>query len=180
MRSKRGSKVAVPASISGEAFRRSRAATVTMLFAVGLFSSQGCYSYQATELPSIPPRDEVRLTLGSDEFSRIAPGALAGSPRRVEGRFLRITDDTVAVSVWIGEAYRGTPFESARQELSIARADVVRVEQRQLSRWRTAAVAVGSVVLIAGLIDGIGMVEVFGGDGRGGPPLPPAPARLPH
>jgi hypothetical protein len=139
---------------------------------------QGCYGYRATELPSLVPGEEVRVELNEAEYRRVAPGAALVGANRLEGRFAGLTEDSLLLSVWIGEAYRGTPFESAYQDVPIPRSDVARVENRQLSRTRTALVSVGVAALIAVLIDSVGLVEIFGG-GRGGDlPGPPEPDPL--
>jgi len=150
-----------------------------LLLAV-LATGQGCYSYHAAELPSLVPPEEIRVELEQAEFRRVAPGASMVGPPRVEGRFSRLAQDSLVVSVWIGDAYRGTPFESTYQDISIPLAEILRVENRKLSRSRTALVAAGAVTLIAVLIDGIGFVDIFGGGGDDGPPVPPEgdPSRI--
>lgn len=159
---------------AGDRSPRAHRRRAALLLLVVLATGQGCYSYRPTVLRNIHPGEQVRVVLEDEGYRRVAPGAPPEAARRVEGDFLRMTDDSVALSIWIGEAYRGTPFEAAHQEFAIPRSAVVRVEHRALSTWRTAVTAAGVVAVIATLIDGIGLVEVFGGDDDGVEPFPPA------
>lgn len=141
-----------------------------------LLAGQGCYTYHATELPRLTPGEQIRVELEDERDRTFVPGTSSMlGPRRLEGRFARLTEDSVIVSVWIGEAYAGTPFETAYQDVILSRGDVARVENRQLSKPRTAVVAVGALGVIAYLIDSLGWIEIFPGGGEGGPPEPPSP-----
>ncbi|MGH7505002.1 MAG: hypothetical protein ACRELX_05110, partial [Longimicrobiales bacterium] len=113
------------------------------MFATG----QGCYRYTPAELPDVEPDAEVRVTLNDEGSNSVLPGSYAVGEQRVEGRLSGFSEDSLVISVWIGEAYRGTPFESTYQRVAIAREDVVSVEDRQLSKPRTALVAVGVVAV---------------------------------
>ncbi len=166
-----------PRSSSPEAgchirFRTRRRQTGILLLAI-LTTGQGCYSYHATQLPDVQPGEEVRVVLEEAGYRRVAPGAAREAAPRLEGRFAGVTDDSLTVQVWIGEAYRGTPFESAYQDLVIPLIDVQRVENRVLSGKRTALVATGVVALIAVLIDSLGLVNILGNGGGEGIPDPP-------
>lgn len=55
----------------------------------------------------------------------------------------------------VGQQYRGTPFESARQRVSLGVPEVVEVRRRELSRGRTALFAAGIIALTAILADRI-------------------------
>jgi hypothetical protein len=147
------------------------------LLLVSLALQQGCYTYRATDVGTVEPAEEVRVTLTDRGSSIVLPGSSAVGERTVEGRFVELTPDSLVISVWIGEAYRGTPFESTYQRLPIARGDVVAVEDRQLSKARTAIVAAGGLALIVTLIDQLGVFPVFSGGGDG-PPPPPEPIRV--
>ena len=139
-----------------------------------LATGQGCFSYTVTEIPRIRPQEEIRLELEDRGYRRIAPGANRNDRPRLEGRLARVDSDSLTVSVWIGEAYLGTPFQSAYQDIVIPLHDVRAVETRRLSRKRTALTTVGTVALIALLIDSIGFLDIFGDGGVGEqPPDPP-------
>lgn len=143
-----------------------------------LAASQGCYTYQPTRLARLSPGEQIRVELGERmPRSLMAGTAAATGPRRLEGRFGRLTGDSLAVAVWIGEAYAGTPFESAYQDVMVPLDEVVRVENRRLNRGRTALVGAATLAVIAYLIDSIGEFHVFGGGGGEPPPPPPAGLR---
>lgn len=139
-----------------------------------LMAAPGCYSYRATELPQLTPGEQVRVELGAEGQRTTVPGTafMLGRPR-LEGRFSRLTEDSVIVAVWIGEAYAGTPFEASFQDVMLPRAEVFRVEHRQLDRVRTGLVAAGAVAVIAYLIDSVGVFDIFPARGPGTPQDPP-------
>lgn len=158
----------VPAAVRG--FRRRRRGIV--LF-TALAAGQGCYTYHPAELGSLVPPEEIRVELDEAEYRKVAPGGSMVGPPRVEGKFARVAGDSLVMSVWIGDAYRGTPFESSYQDVSIPLGEVVRTESRRLSRGRTALASAGAVAIIAVLIDSIGLVDIFRGWGDDDLPTPP-------
>ncbi len=139
-----------------------------------LVTGQGCFSYAVTELPGIRLQEQIRVELEDRGYRRIAPGANPNDRPRLEGRLARVDSDSLTVSIWIGEPYLGTPFQSAYQDIVVPLEHVRLVETRRLSRKRTALTAAGAVAIIAFLIDSIGFVDILG-DGRVGevPPDPP-------
>ncbi|MGH7447787.1 MAG: hypothetical protein ACREK1_06410 [Longimicrobiales bacterium] len=151
--------------------RGSRGGALVLL--AGILTSQGCYMYRPAAVTELEAGEEVRVTL-SEQASR---AALPGAPdaRRVEGRFTEATPDSLTISVWIGAAYRGTPFESTYQHVALPRLQVVAVEDRQLSKSRTALVAAGVVAIIVTMIDQLGIFPIFTGDGTDDLPIPPEP-----
>jgi hypothetical protein len=147
------------------AWRRAALAALPVLFA-----SQGCYSYHVTQLPALTPGEQVRLELGNQGQGTLPENL---GRRRFEGRLARLTQDSVIVSIWIGEAYAGTPFESTYQDLVLPRVAVARVENRQIDKVRTALLGVGTVAVIAYLIRSVGAFDIFAGRGSEDPPTPP-------
>jgi hypothetical protein len=143
-----------------------------------LASGQACYSYHTAQLPNIQPGEEIRLSLEEEGFRRVVPGAGQNAAPRVEGRLAGVTNDSVTVRVWIGEAYQGTPFYSTYQNLTLSLEQVRSVEHRTLSRRRTALVAGGALVLIGVLIESIGFTDLFGDGGGGTIPQPPDPTGI--
>lgn len=157
--------------IMSRQLRRSAAVALLLVMTAG----QGCYTYHMASLPELRPEEEVRVTLNEEGFRSALPGANRDSPRRLEGRFGGATADSLILRVWIGEAYEGTPFYSTYQNMMLPMDQVLGLENRQLSRGRTAVVTAGVLVLIGVLIESIGVVDFFGGGGDGGPPDPPEP-----
>jgi hypothetical protein len=111
------------------------------------------------------PGEEIQLVLSGPASSGITPAAMMGETR-VMGDLVGVSEDSVAVSVWIGQAYRGTPFEPAHQTYSFPRVELVRMERRQISKTRTALTAVGVLAGIYVLIDRLDFLE----DPNPGPP----------
>jgi len=157
---------------------RTRRRRAGILLLVVLATGQGCYSYHTTQLPDIQLGEEVRLVLEDRGYRRVAPGAAQEAAPMLEGRLAGVTNDSLTLSVWIGEAYRGTPFESAYQDIAIPLIDVQRVEHREFSRKRTALVAAGVVAVIFVLIEGIGLVNFLGNGGEDDEPDPPLPVGI--
>ena len=153
--------------------RRKRWAAVALMLV--MTTSQGCYTYQSASLPQIQPEEEVRITLEEERFRSLIPGAQQEVAPRIEGRFGGTTAEGVLLRVWIGEAYQGTPFYSTYQNLTVPLDQIRGVEQRRLSRGRTALVVAGTLVTIGALIESLGLTEVFGGGGDDGLPPPPEP-----
>lgn len=154
--------------------RRARRRTSFALVSV-LVAGQGCYAYHRTELPDLARGEQVRVRLADKDPVALSGGGPVVGHKTIEGRFDRLDTDSVILSVWIGEAYAGTPFETTYRTLMLPRDVVARVENRQLSKSRTTVMAAGAVAVIALLIDRIGWDRVFSGGGGQGPPNPPSP-----
>jgi hypothetical protein len=133
----------------------------------------GCYTYHAADVNSLVAGEEVRVQVGSGEINSPGYGSAFLGPRRLEGRFADATPDSLIVSLWVGSAYRGTPFENARQDLGIPLSDVALVENRQFSRPRTAILTIGTLGLIYYVIDGLGLMHNTGTDEGEEPITPP-------
>ena len=141
----------------------------------------GCSSYRPIELTSVAPGEEIRVVVRderpADRYRRPGADALfkasAVPTFEIEGDLVRLTSDSLTLSIWIGRDYLGTPFETVREEVALPRSEVVRVERRTFSRGRTALLVAGVTAAIVVLIDRIGTVEVSGGSGDDGPPRPP-------
>jgi hypothetical protein len=165
----------------GRPRRRYRRCCATVLLCA-LATGQGCYVYRSADAGAVEPNEEVRVTLTDRGSSTVLPGSYATGQRTVEGRFTELTADSLVISVWIGEAYRGTPFETTYQRVPIPRLDVIEVENRQLSKARTAIVAAGVVAVIVTMIDRLGVIPIFnrGSDDGQLPPPTPDPIRIRH
>jgi hypothetical protein len=132
----------------------------------------GCFTFQAIDPGQVTPGEEVQLVLSGPGTRGFVPSALMGETR-VQGDLVGVTDDSVAVSVWIGEAYRGTPFEPVHQTYSFPRVELVRLERRQISKPRTILTTVGVLATIYVMIDRLGYLENPNSAPTDGPPDPP-------
>ena len=125
---------------------------------IGLLILPACYTFRPVDLADLRPGEEVQLVLSGPATRGIAPTAMMGETL-VQGDLEGVSDDSVSVSVWIGQAYRGTPFEPVRQAYSFPRIELVRVERRSLSKPRTALTTLGILAGIYVLIDRVIFLE---------------------
>jgi hypothetical protein len=129
-----------------------RARLATLLAASVLVA--GCFRYAPVDPIAVDPRDDVRVRLTTDAAVRI--GLQLGSVQeRWEGQLTPAGRDSLTLSLWVGQQYRGTPFENARQRVSLGMPEVVEVRRRELSRGRTALLAAGILALTVVLADRI-------------------------
>lgn len=129
-----------------------------------LLATSGCYSYFAANPASLEKGEQIRVVLDNSAADRLAP-ALRQTPQTVEGNFERIGPDSLALAVWIGAAYSGTPFQNTYQTVSIARGDFRQVQQRRISKWRT---GLSAAVVLAGFA--WGTQRIFYNPGKTPPP----------
>jgi hypothetical protein len=120
---------------------------------MGTLSS--CYTFQPVSPGDMTPGDEVRLVIARRATSSITPSVMLGETTIV-GDLVDVSEDSLAVSVWIGQAYRGTPFEPVHQTYTFPNVDVVRTDRRKFSSRRTALAAAG---ILAGIYLMIETVE---------------------
>lgn len=133
-----------------------------------------CYTFRAIDPLVVSPGEQVQLLISGSSATGVTRATLMGETF-VEGNLVGISDDSISVSVWIGEAYRGTPFESVHQVYTVPRVDLVRLESRQLSKPRTALTILGILGGIYLFIDRMGFLEDPNPDSNGGIPFPPDP-----
>ena len=102
----------------------------------------GCYTFQPIDPLQAIPGEQVQLVLSGPTTRGTVLSPLRGETF-VQGNLVGVSNDSVSVSLWIGEAYRGTPFEPVHQTYAFPRVELVRMERRQISRVRTALTTVG-------------------------------------
>ena len=134
-------------------------------------SSTGCYGYFASAPEAIQPGEEIRVVLSNDA-RRFSAAAM---PREsyLDGDLLTLTPDSAALSVWVGQSYQGTRFETAHQTVMLPREQIVSFQRRELSEWRTAAAAAAVIGIAAALISQVGFEEDPNSGGTSNPPPPP-------
>lgn len=135
-------------------------------------AASGCYGFYAVEPADMTPNQEVRLVLSPEAPRRVTTAAMYGDDA-LEGNFVGLTDDSVAIAVWIGQAFRGTSFESVRETITFPRVHIERFERRALSKWRTALSAIGIIAGVAILAERTVFQDNPNPDDNGGPPDPP-------
>lgn len=142
------------------------------------FGSSACYRYVPVPLAATSPKDEVRVRITENAARRLT-AELGAYTTELDGRFSPQGADSVSVAVPIVREYRGTMLESMTQVLHLARADVLDVRRRELSRARTALTTAGVLVGFGLMVQAV--VQLTnpnpGTDER--LPPPPPPARIP-
>lgn len=140
-------------------------------------AAAGCVEYVPVEVGSIPPDEELRVSVRDETAVRMARhfGQLRSElTASVEPR----GPDSLAIIVWLGKDYPGTPFEDVRETVTVGRDEVVELRRRQLSVWRTAVASAAAVVAVGLVADQV----IQQGDPNpppdDGPPPPPTTFRL--
>jgi hypothetical protein len=110
------------------------------------FLCTGCFTYRASDLPSLAEGAEVRVQLTRQGFAAL-PDIPTQSGLRLSGTLVSRSEDQLRMRVPVASEGRTT---TVAQELVIAVHDIDRFESRTLSRSRTAlAVAGGLGIAIA-------------------------------
>ena len=117
-----------------------------------------CYTFYPVDPEGVSPGDRIQLVLSGPATRSVPPAAMMGETL-VQGNFMDMTEDSISVAVWIGEAYRVTPFEPVHQSYTFPRAELIRLESQQLSKSRTAFTAVGILAVIYVMIDRLELFE---------------------
>ena len=126
--------------------------------ALALLLAPGCFRYQAVDPGAVTPRDEVRVVLTDSAAVRLALhyGAIT---KRLEGQLTPAGPDSLLLAVWVGQAYAGTAFESARQRVSLGRGEVMEVRRRTFAPTQTVLVSAAVLGVIAMIINQVGFLE---------------------
>ena len=147
--------------------RRSVVGARTLALAGAVLLS-GCYTYRPAELGEIRPDSRVRVTVSAERAVALEP-VMRDVRRQFVATYLGEQGSSLLMAVPLLGPSPGTATRSVHNRVDIPRADVVALEARELSKWRTAAVA----GVLAALV-GFGGYEVFNsGDDEEGKPKPP-------
>lgn len=91
----------------------------------------------------------------------------------VESQMEPLGQDSLALSIWIGREFRGTPFENVHQRVTVGRHEVTEVRRRQLSKPRTVIASAVVLAVFAVLVDKVVLQEDRNPPGGENPPPPP-------
>lgn len=160
--------------IGGKMRRHSRVRPILLSALLAVPGLQACYTYQRIQPGEAQPGEDVQLLLRSPAMPA-GLSALNGE-QLVEGSVEKLTPDSIALSVWIGQAYSETPFERVHHTYSFPLTEVERIQSQRLSRWRTAVTAVGVVAVAVFLVDHIAFIQ---DPNPSPPPQPPEPPPSP-
>jgi len=113
-------------------------------------------------LDEVPLGSEIRAEVTESGSERVAEFTLGDEASQVEGSLLIVGADSVVLGMWRSDVVGGA-FDPGRVNVSLRRSEIVGVEEKSLSKGRTALLAAGLAAGLYLLFDG-----VFAG-GRGGP-----------
>lgn len=144
---------------SGRAWRRFTAG----LCAVLLSFQVGCYSYLPVQDTPPAPGRNVGITL-NDRGRQLTGERLGPDAERIDGIIVSQSEASVTVSVNRVRSMRGSSSIWAGEQVEIPREGIRGFQERQLSKGRTAMLAVGLVVGAVAIASLISLT--VGGNGR--------------
>ena len=108
----------------------------------------GCYTYAPVQASSLQPGMGVRARITASASEQVAPLLGVSDARVLVGKLIDNSSGTMIVEVpTMVPARAGASAQSLYQRISIAPAQLVELESRQLDRGKT-AIVVGAVVVI--------------------------------
>jgi hypothetical protein len=117
-----------------------------------------CFAYRPVTPAETKPNEEIRVVLTDAAVSRLNSQFAVRSP--VEGAFTRLGTDTIGVAVWVGRAFAGTDFATARQTIPLVPADIVQMQRKVFSVRRTVLFSLGVAALGLIVIDKVGIIDL--------------------
>jgi len=127
----------------------------------------GCYTYAPVDVSlGMPAERDVAVDL-SDRGRYELGGSIGQSPARVEGRLLSASDTTLTLAVSSVSSIGGAKAPWAGEAVTVRRSGVASVQQRRLSKGRT-ALLIGALIGAAALIFTAGLAIGGGSDSGGG------------
>jgi len=115
-----------------------------MALLVALVSTGGCYEYHTVRPDDAVLDTRVRATVTPEKAAELEP-VLRNVTPTVTGRLLERTPDHLMLEVPIYGAGGGVSNEVLHNRVEVDLGDLVSLQTRTLSKWRT-AVAVGSIL----------------------------------
>ena len=138
--------------------------SILTIFAATVLS--GCFSYIPIEPGDVEPGLAVRARVSPTASARIAPLLGAPDARRLDGRFISHSADTLIVEVPTVMLENREFGRTPNQRVSIPRGELVELEVRKLDRWRTAGIVGGAAIVL-----GVTLTKALKGE-PGKEPLP--------
>jgi hypothetical protein len=136
-----------------------------MALLVALVSTGGCYEYHTVRPDDAVLDTRVRATVSPEKAAELEP-VLRNVTPTVTGKLIERTPDHLLLEVPIYGAGGGVSNEVLHNRVEVDVGDLVSLQTRTLSTWRT-LVAVGAVVAAAG-----GTYAVLDANNQSGPDKP--------
>jgi Mg/Co/Ni transporter MgtE len=113
-----------------------------------LLGSAGCYEYHSVRPADVALDGRVRATVAPNRAAELAPVLRSNTPT-VSGKLIERDAEHILLSVPIYGAGGAVGSQVLHNRIRIPTADLVSLESRTLSGWRT-GVAIGAVLAAAG------------------------------
>lgn len=143
-----------------------------VLLPIQVLAAAGCIQYVPVDAGTVRPDEEVRVRVTENTAVRLV-SELGRITPELEGSVAPQGSDSVAVSLWIGREYRGTPFENVRRTVALDRLEITEVRRRQISVARSTLAAAGVATVFAVLINRLTHQENPNPSDNGTDPPPP-------
>lgn len=144
-------------------------------FLLGAASLLGCYRFQPATIEAVPRGSTVRAVLAPVASERLRERhGIEG--RTLSGTVMATNGETVSLWVASGPPPREFGARPLYQQVDVARADVLRVDMRELDRGKTTLAALGGAAAVVIVARG----TIFGGgpgNGTGTGGVPPESRR---
>ena len=140
--------------------------------AFGALFGSACHVYVPLDEPAPALGSAVRVSITPDAAQALAQNMGRPVLQHLDGRFVGTREDSVRISVLIDRDARYEQ-QSLRQELSVARSDVVQFQGQVISNRRTVLLGAGVVGLLVLVYSQ--MSSTSGDPGAGNSPEPGAP-----
>jgi len=122
-----------------------------LVLMASLVASVGCYEYVPTNFEAVPAGDRVRALLSTEAQQEVQQRT--GTHYNVlEGRVLEKTGDQMLVSVATVKVAGEYGSQSLYQRIDVDREEVVRVDVRQMDKFKTYGLAGLTAVAIAFIV----------------------------
>jgi len=108
-----------------------------------------CFTYIPIEPGQVEPGVSVRARVSPSAGARIAPLLGATDARRLDGRVISQSSDTLIVEIPTVIVDTREFGRTPNQRVSIPRTDLLELEVRKLDRFRTASVVAGAATILA-------------------------------
>ena len=132
-----------------------------------LWALAGCYHYVPTAATTLPQGTPLRAHL--EELSAFELAQITvNNIDRVEGEVIRVDERELILSATWLQAITGNGYPGNGWTVTIPESNVVEVEERRLSWWRTGLVVAGAVAGTWLGFDALGLGPTAGGGGSGG------------
>ncbi len=109
------------------------------------FASSACFEYVPVPAEAVPASEDVRVYLSRRGLADLPEDLPSTGRAFVTGRWARATGDSVMLQVPVVRRLEDPSAPDIRQNLFVARADVLDVRRRRFSTARTALAVAGAV-----------------------------------